>query len=305
MKGAIYRWDPKSNGNSGQYHSHSPAGNPTESHIAPLQAFWVQTNNGSASVNLSMATHGTVSQAPVFRKTGEFEADRLRLTVVRSGDASFRDEAYVAMAEGTVDGFDDAWDAHELNSGADAVYLYTYVEGEASMANNAIPYTKESLGDKIMPLAFRAPGTGETYTLALDQSLSESTYDVFVEDHKTGSVHNLTEAPYTFTNDASEDKRFSLRFRSEKTREFNAMGTEENGLNVWTRQGNLVLWMDQLGVGTYTLIGVDGRELLQGSLKLDGTRTQEVALPSNVTPGVYFVRARYTNGKTVFTRVVL
>jgi hypothetical protein len=128
---------------------------------------------------------------------------------------------------------------------------------------------------------------------------------VFVEDHKTGSVHNLTEAPYTFTNDASEDKRFSLRFRSEKTREFNAMGTEENGLNVWTRQGNLVLWMDQLGVGTYTLIGVDGRELLQGALKLDGTRTQEVALPSNVTPGVYFVRARYTNGNTVFARVVL
>jgi hypothetical protein len=173
------------------------------------------------------------------------------------------------------------------------------------MANNAIPYTSNSVGDKSVPLAFRAPGQGVSYTLDLDQSLSSSTYDVFLEDHHTGVVHNLTESSYTFANETSLEKRFTVRLRSEKTREFNTMGDEANALEAWVRNGQLVFWMDQLGVGSWTLFGVDGREQLQGVLKLDGTRVQEVALPQSITPGVYFVRARYNNGNTTFTRLVV
>jgi hypothetical protein len=305
MKAAIYRWDPKDNGGSGRYNPHSPAADPAASHIAPLQAFWIQTNNNTHNTTLTMASHGTVSQSPVFRKTDEFEADRLRFRVERNAEKSYWDEAFVAMAEGTGDGFDAAWDAHELNSGADAVYLYSYVTGDASMANNAIPYSHDKLGDKVIPMAFKAPGQGETYTLELDQALSSLPYDVLLEDLHTGRVHTLSDSPYTFVNETSVEKRFEVRFRSEKTRQFNAMGTEGNGLLVWKRENNMVFWMSQLGAGSWTLLGLDGREILGGTLKLDGTQVQEVALPADVMSGIYLVRARFSNGNTVFVRIVL
>ena len=304
LNGAVYRWNPRSNNNNGAYEAHSPAGAHTDNHIAPLQAFWVQATN-SGQVTLSMNTHGTVLAAPVFRKTTDFEADRFRFEVVRASQPTYKDFSYIALAEGTTDGFDPEWDAHKLASGDRAVYLYSHSLDGAALANNAVSYSSEATAPKQVPLAFRAPGHGETFTLTVDTSLAENDYDVFLEDQLKGTLHNVRAGGYSFVHDSTITERFVVHFRSAKARDFVQAGGAAAPLNVWTRSGELVFWMNQPATGRWTLMGLDGKEIQFGKVVLDGTSVHTVPIDAALPHGVYLVRTRLANGSTVFVRVML
>jgi hypothetical protein len=305
LKSAVYRWNPRSNGNQGAYEAHSPAGSLSDNLIAPLQAFWVQSNS-SGSISISMNDDGTVLNAPVFRKTTDFEADRFRFEAVRTASPTFKDVSYLSVAEGTSDGFDSEWDAHKLASGNSAVYLYSYAVDGSTLANNAFEYSEAATAAKIMPMAFRAPGHGETYQITLDTALAEKTYDILLEDRRTGKLHNLKSDPYAFTNDTTASpERFLVHFRSQKAREFSNMGGSEAPLHVWNRAGELAFWMNQPATGRYTLMGLDGKEYQSGAVRLDGSAVQSIPLTAPYPAGVYLVRTRLANGSTVFVRVML
>ena len=304
LNGAVYRWNPRSNSNNGAYEAHSPAGSQTDNHIAPLQAFWVQATT-AGQVTLSMNSHGTVLAAPVFRKTTDFEADRFRFEVVRASQPTYKDVSYIALADGTTDGYDAEWDAHKLASGDRAVYLYSHSLDGAALANNAVSYSSEATAPKQVPLAFRAPGHGETFTLKVDTSLAENDYDIFLEDQLKGTLHNLRAGGYSFMHDSTVTERFVVHFRSAKARDFVQAGGAEAPLNVWTRPGELVFWMNQPATGRWTLMGLDGKEIQFGKVVLDGTSVHAAPIDAALPHGVYLVRTRLANGSTVFVRVML
>jgi hypothetical protein len=175
----------------------------------------------------------------------------------------------------------------------------------AALANNAVSYSSEATAPKLVPVAFRAPGHGETFTLTVDTSLAENDYDVFLEDRLKGTLHNVRAGGYSFVHDSTVTERFIVHFRSAKARDFVQAGGAEAPLNVWTRPGELVFWMNQPATGRWTLMGLDGKEIQFGKVVLDGTSVHTAAIDAALPHGVYLVRTRLANGSTVFVRVML
>ena len=309
VNAAVYKWVKAKNGNPARYTAHSPAGSGNTEYIAPLQAFWVQTTNNmgpSPKLSLAMGAHGTVAHMPEFNKTSDYEADRFRFEVVRTSRPTWKDESYIALAAGTTDGFDGDWDAYKLTSGAESMDLYSFGPNERmSLANNALEYSEDATAPKQVPFGFRSTGHGETFSLQLDATAADGDYDVFVEDLVTGKMHDLASGAYSFVHDSTVTERFVVHFRSAKARDYANMGGAEAPLNVWTRPGELVFWMNQPATGRWTLMGLDGKEIQFGKVVLDGTSVHTVPIDAALPHGVYLVRTRLANGSTVFVRVML
>jgi hypothetical protein len=309
VNAAVYKWVKAKNGNPARYTAHSPAGSGNSEYIAPLQAFWVQATNGmgpNPALTLAMGTHGTVAHMPEFNKTSDYEADRFRFEVVRTSRPAWKDESYIALAPSTTDGFDGDWDAYKLTSGAESMDLYSFGPNERmSLANNALEYSEDATSPKQVPFGFRSPGHGETFSLQLDATAADGDYDVFVEDLVTRKMHDLASAGYSFVHDSTVTERFIVHFRSAKAREYANMGGAAAPLNVWTRPGELVFWMNQPANGRWTLMGLDGKEIQFGKVVLDGTSVHTTPIDAALPHGVYLVRTRLANGSTVFVRVML
>lgn len=113
VNSAFYIWDPAGNAGNGKYEYYS-GGVITDPIIPPMQAFWVQATQASASIATTMATHGTVSSSPAYFKTIH---DNLIVTVTKVGDSATTDRLWVANIHGTSDGFDGAYDAWKMTNG--------------------------------------------------------------------------------------------------------------------------------------------------------------------------------------------
>lgn len=304
MNGAVYRWKGSLNNGQGGYEEHSPAGPPQDLHIAPLQAFWVQTRNNlppGSTLVMNMAAHGDPSQSPVFRKSFDLEADRYGLVVESTSGTQLADQCYVALTDLGTDGFDSDWDALKLYDGPGSIALYNKVNEDVALANNAVTYSENDGRPKILNLVFDPTTNSGSFALRLDGTYSTGNQSVFIEDPSSGQFQRLNEQAFHFYAVSGEVKSFNVHFRNAKTQSL--LANQEEMVSTWVHGQELSFWSELNGSADWVLTALDGRECAFGKVDLELGRVSRVALKSPVVPGIYVVRLRFENGAVQFKKI--
>jgi hypothetical protein len=159
--------------------------------IAPFQAFWVKGGSVSnQTVTLTNAHRTIVAQGNFFKTAPEL----IRINAISKNGAL--DQTIITFESKAEDGLDDR-DAFKIISMNDEAHsLYTFADG------NKIAINRKSMPEpyKHIPMQFTAPTAGE-FTIDMVEETVSPGWMIELEDHKTGTIHNMRNGDYTFTND--------------------------------------------------------------------------------------------------------
>src|SRR5690606_35900764 len=246
LEGVIYFWshytnpDPDAPGNQylnfsqddyamlnlvgGVATGHSPISGPSRipnGYIASGQSFFVIANKsytGSAGFTsqpvFNNAMRVTDNNDQFFR-TSAYEN---KIWVNLSSDNGAFNQVLIGYVQGATDSVDGMhFDAERnLSSGANAVLYSLILDSNKKFAIQAKEPNSLTL-EEVIPLGFYTSIDEATlYSLSIEQFEGEffSNNNVFVKDNLLNIIHNLNNAPYTFTSGVGEfNERFELVFR--------------------------------------------------------------------------------------------
>ncbi|HWB63441.1 MAG TPA: hypothetical protein VG603_08025, partial [Chitinophagales bacterium] len=172
-------------------------------YIAPFQAFMVKVTSGSATYSLNASDR--VTQAQQFYSTS---SDRLQITAENTANGLL-DETVVAFDQNATDTFDTQFDANKFGGSLNRHTLYT-LNNNTWMAINTL---KDINTTSTVPVGFE-PGVSGNYTFSFtgDNTFDPTSY-IYLEDIKTGTMHDVRSGIYSFTADAADNwERFVLHF---------------------------------------------------------------------------------------------
>lgn len=200
---------------NGEAHSDMVANLPYQV-IQTGQGFFVEgTGAGSGNVvftnsmRVNDRTDSFMRTGATAQMTSTVERHRVWLNV--TNEAGLFSQTMIGYMGNATDGVDVNYDGKYINDGAVAL---------ASVLN-AEPYAIQSKGlpfaaTDVVPLHFAATTAG-TYVIAIDKvdGLFAEGQAVYLQDSLTGTVHNLTEGPYSFATEAGTfNSRFEVRYQS-------------------------------------------------------------------------------------------
>jgi hypothetical protein len=250
------------------------------SYIAPGQGFFVQANNagpGTLMMDDNVRIHSNTS----FFKNTSVVPDMIRLKISGNG---YADETVVRIKAGSSNDYDAELDAIKLFGTLDeAPQIYSLANDE-KLSINAIPQVQD------VPFGITA-GLSGTYTVEATEV--NNMREVILEDIKTGSMHDLKTAAYSFDYDNGEDQlRFILHFTP--------LGLQEpvdSGAAIYASEQCIIVHMPQNDSYTVNVYDIAGK-LIHSKGKLNGTGRIRV----NET-GVYLVNV--ISGNTMLVKKVL
>jgi autotransporter-associated beta strand protein len=255
-------------------------------YIPSMQGFMVHAKStGTKTVTIEKADLAHQAQTTFYKSGYNLVPGSMALTLI-SGER--RDEAFVHFTSGATEAFDGQYDAYKLLSGNAAIpEIYTTNNGNVKFAINGLP----ELGEQTeVPVSIKANQPG-VYTISADLSNLPAT--AYLNDLKTGTVHNLSQNPaYTFTAaEGDAPNRFKLTFGS--------VGIEQpvaQSIRVYTSENML-----------YLLTGGNAARVEVFSLtgqKLMDVETRSNTLPLNLTSGIYLVKVT-TSGHTHVQKIIV
>ncbi len=178
-------------------------------YIPPMQGFMVHAQStGTKTVTIEKADLAHEAQTTFYKSGYNLVPGSMALTLI-SGER--RDEAFVHFTSGATEAFDGQYDAYKLLSGNAVIpEIYTTNSGNVKFAINGLP---ELSGQTEVPVSIKANQPG-VYSISADLSNLPAT--AYLNDIKTGTVHNLSQNPvYTFTAaEGDAPNRFKLTFGS-------------------------------------------------------------------------------------------
>jgi hypothetical protein len=190
----------------------SPTGSAFNGQIAAGQGFFVFSKNttGFATFNNSMRT--ITGNTQFYRTASAANADNIknRFWLNLTNDQGDFNQMLVGYIPGATNDFDDRFDSKSVSTSK--VRLYTINDKEQlSIQGRAMPFT---VNDEV-PLGMTA--TAGTFQISLDHFDGLfSDQDVFIKDSQTNTVHNLKDAPYTFTTEGGTfEDRFTIIYKNE------------------------------------------------------------------------------------------
>lgn len=284
---SFYIYDP----DGASYSSYS-SGGITDPYIAPMQAFWVQATGASPTLGtLTMATHGTVGNSPAFRKSNQVNFDRVVLRTEATQNSNAKDYTVVSLVgNSATQSYDEQWDARKLYNGGDNPNIYS-VHQSLEMAVNAIDYGPGYNQTVSIPLGFKAPVNGESYTISLDGSYMLNQYLVVLEDKHTDELIDLSLNDYSFSYDENQLDRFVLHLNAlnigidELTKDL-----AEASLEAWINNQSLNIKADFSGEASFELVDLSGKTVWSTSKNFDANQTISVAINQNLNSGIYILR---------------
>jgi hypothetical protein len=251
--------------------------------IAPFQAFWVRASAASQSIimggtGVKTTTTGNRQMKKNFDIFGLFVSD----------NENRYDNLFVHFEPTASDKYEGNWDMPKLRSTRDDVpTVYAYAGAEKVYQNAVAPKQQYS-----MPVFFEAKQEGKAYTFSALTERYEANLPVTLEDKKTGAMHNILTADYTFNHDVKFDaQRFVLHFGdlgANNVAEVNAT----TKVNAYMSNGMLLLNSENFVANTTVMVAdVLGRIWYEGSLSQG---TQQISLPENAQ-GIMLIHI--SNGK--------
>ena len=235
---SVYYWDGWSN----TYESWAGG---VGSLIPPTQGFFVST---TAADQVDLAPGARVHNTAQWWWKNEI-SNLLKLKAEGNG---YADGTYIRFHDDATASFDKVWDAYKLMSDVPEVpQIYTSLNG-TNYSINAVE------GADMMPLSFTA-GVSGSYTIAIEEN---NDFDVvYLEDLKTGVLHNL-ETAYEFSYVEGENAdRFVIHFGQI------SMDNAQNGLVVYSNQNNVYVYNANNLRGDVQIYSVMGQLVTSVSLE--------------------------------------
>ncbi len=187
--GAVYHYDGYS------YTSWNGTGT-GYSFIEPGEGFLIAPGT-SGTLNLTNASRFNL--LPV-----KSSAQAENTVVLKVGNEIYTDELYIVFNQDAGSGFDLQFDAWKIMTQEENISQVYSIMDDKKLSIDQQPATSS------IPVGFYCSQSGN-YTF----SIGESTFDgpVYLEDTKTGTIHDLRSASYTFLYELGEnDNRFILHF---------------------------------------------------------------------------------------------
>ncbi len=267
----------------------------TSGYVHPGQGFFVNSDVASTSVavNKNMLSHQT---GVIFYRNSSNNFPKL--TVHLSGGTSPDMYTEIQYREGKTRGLDPGFDLGSFTGTASDFQINTHLlEGSTGIdfAIQALPYNPEGLEDEIIPLSITATsGTALTFHISLE-NLPANT-KVYLEDIETNTFTRLDEVntSYAVTLDeaVSGIGRFYLHTNA------STLGIDETMaslIKIYVNDRYLrIQGLSEIPteVAMYDLLG---KQVVVKEFK--GTGNDQIALPKELSKGMYLVRLTTPKGK--------
>ncbi len=231
---------------------------------------------------------------PTFYKTEWY--DQL-LTIDLEGNG-FHDKTSIYFSANNTDGWDSQYDARKLLSNSFQPTLFTAIESE-KISINGLPALN---GYKTVQMGI-IPGTSGQYTLtASDLNTFSLSTTIFLQDLKTGELHNLVQNPlYIFdTEESDAENRFIIHFNPQMT---NLEEAEFSSVNFYASNRNVIISYSSINENnaTATLYNLQGQQVLP-LFTLDNSVNKYEMNTTGLCDGIYIAYV-FADGKTHTAKV--
>ncbi|MEZ0129750.1 T9SS sorting signal type C domain-containing protein, partial [Flavobacterium sp. LBUM151] len=254
---------------------------------------------GTVTFNNGMRLGGT-SNTQFFKsaataKSGAVEKHRLWLNMTNS-EGAFK-QMLVGYVEGASDEYESKYDGVSFDANP-YVDFYSVANGNNYVIQaRALPFRDS---DQV-PLGYRTTIAGN-FTISIDEvdgDLSNQT--IYVEDKKTGEVHDLKTSDYTFTTEKGTfTDRLVLRYTN-KTLGTGDFENVENGVLVSVKNKAIQISSSQENISQIAIYDITGKQLYSKS-KVGTTELQI----SNLSSGDQILIAKVTleNGYVMSKKII-
>jgi len=295
----IYYWD----GDIGNYKYYNFGGTQTDDgsnvvlggtrYIPAMQSFSIKTNAISPSITIDASARIHNIQAMYKSSKDAPEYGQTQFVKLKTVDGDFSDEMVVRFIDGSLEGFDNDYDAYKMFPSNPPVMIYSLITNpETPIAINSLPI--EDIGTSI-PLGFISAEPG-TYTITAEDVVFDAGTDVKLIDTYENTETLLNEGTeYTFSFDGGEKRDrfylFSAPSGSDVTNPED--GNLEFSSNVWSSQNKLYVAIksNKLIDANVKVYDVLGRTVIDQNV--NGTYNI-INVPG--ASGTYFVKLTGANG---------
>ncbi|WP_431243378.1 T9SS sorting signal type C domain-containing protein [Flavobacterium sp. P21] len=203
----------------------------------------------------------------------------------------------VGYIEGATNSYEILYDGSTLD-GNKYLDFYSLADTEKlTIQGRALPFTDNDT----VPLGYKTTITGD-FTIAIDQADGDlSTKKIYLEDKKTGTVHDLGQSNYTFTTEAGTfADRFVLRYTN-KTLGTGNYENIENSILVSVKNKNIKVLSSKEMIKDVTIYDISGK-LLCSKTKVSSNDLQISNLQSSSQ--VLIVKVTLENDFTTSKKII-
>ncbi len=203
----------------------------------------------------------------------------------------------IAYIDGATNGTDRMFDAIKLQG--TGLNLYSLIDTKAYLIQGRqLPFEDTD----IVPLGIEITESGiQTIAInAIEGLFDDANNQIFLEDLQSGLIHNLKNAPYTFTSEEGIiDDRFVLRYRNE------TLGIDDfdaaSGIKVFEENEQIIIKSPYEPIGSVEVFDILGRSLFSNKLvNLNGITIATLKPEQRVL----FFKIILTDGKQKITKII-
>ena len=222
----------------------------------------------------------------------EEQTSRFWLNVTATGVFS---QVLIGYTEEGTNAYDSGLDGESIMDGKTTLYSFA---GSKKLAIQARPEFED---DDIVPLGFKTETAG-TYTFSLDHTdgIFADGQHIYIVDLFNDSVHDITEADYTFTSMAGTfENRFRLVF-DEETAGIDSPATTEKGIIAYSSDHQVKIQATE-EIDSIEVYDMTGRIIFQNN-NIAATEFTSAAI-NTVIPVI--VKITLSNGATASKKIVV
>ncbi|KAF2514541.1 T9SS sorting signal type C domain-containing protein [Flavobacterium foetidum] len=272
----------------------SGAAQPT-GYIASGQGFFAQPAGNEILFNNSMRVGGNNAQFFKTAKTSKIEKNRLWLNFTNSQGA-FK-QALIGYVENATNKMDINYDAVTMASNSFVDFYSINDKDLLTIQARALPFDKAD----IVPLGYKTTVAGN-FTIGIDHTdgfFAEQA--VYLEDKKTGTIHDLRTADYTFTTAVGTfADRFVLRYTSKTLGTGDFENIDESVL-IAVKDKKVSIISTKENLKEVTIFNVGG-QLVFNKKKINTTELRINDL--QVADQVLMVKVALENGHTLTKKII-
>ncbi|RBP34817.1 hypothetical protein DFR65_101717 [Oceanihabitans sediminis] len=265
-------------------------------YIAAGQSFMVNMNNGPATTlpiefrnNMRDKSYDNTQ----FYRNGSIEKHRIWLDLAPENQPASR--ILVGYVENATQERDRLYDAI-----TDTQNFYSLINNERFVIQGrALPFQDTD----VVPIGVKIASPGNyTFAIAYVDGLFETeNQNIYIKDKHLGYIHNISNAPYSFSIEAGEfNDRFEIVYRE------NALSTEENELNtgltiIELQDGDVQFQVsNNVEIKNVKIYDVLGRLLYN----LQGNSSTEVYNLNKLSQSTYIAKITLSNGIVISKKAV-
>ncbi|WP_299365991.1 hypothetical protein [Winogradskyella sp.] len=286
------------------YNSTGPTTGPGtfNGYIASGQGFMVNTINGAASSTIAVSFTNDMRQrdydnSNFFRPFDSNEKHRIWLDLASDNNGVNR--VLLGYLNGATNEEDRLFDALTTFQDNEQTF-YSIINNEPFVIQGrAIPFVDTD----VIPLGYKCIESGNlTIAIHTVDGFFENDQNIYLKDNLLNLVHDLSNAPYSFTSETGEfNDRFEIVFTQETlSLEDSTISPNELTINELSNGNVQIEVSENLTIKTVEILDILGRQIYN----LQGTSSAEIYNLSKLSNTAYIARVTLSNGQVISKKAI-